>query len=367
MKKENRIAPKILSLILAFCLILSLGIVSSADTISVPDSPGGVYIVDEAEVFDLDSENTLNTKSEKLNNETGIEFYIVTTADKNGASLKDYTYAIFDSWKIGGTENKGIILVLDIEGDSYYLKPSDEIREVYTGTVLQGYLDTFLEADFANGNYSDGAAKLHDAVSVLGRRSYTITSESESESETEVSETEESEAAEESGNGFLDFLGGFFTVILIIFLILAALVIFINVRGQIVKKKRREARQAARNQRQTQRKPLSYPEKKVVPIKFEEEDFEEIESSSDDNEEEIKAVPVADDDEDDEEIHFNDIDNALNINTEVDEDDELIISAFDEIIAKKQAEKLAGGDFDDDDIDDFEEDDEEFEDEEDEE
>ena len=310
-------------------------------------------MLDEAEVFDLDSENKLTAKSESLKTDTGLDLYIVTTKNKNGASLKDYTYAIFDSWNIGGNEDKGIILVLDIEGDNYYLKPGDSIRDVFTGTVLQGYLDTYLEGDYAEGNYSDGAVKLHDALSALARRNYEV-SESlppiESETDVSTSESEENtdeNAEENSGGGFWGFISGFFTVILVIVIILAAFLVFINVRGQIVKKKRREARAEARRQRMDARKS-SYPEKKPAPIVFDESDFDDIKSSENKDPEETQADEEIEEFQD--EVIFEEEDHGLNV-TE-DDDDELIISAFDDIIAKKKAEKDAD-DFDDIDLNDF--------------
>lgn len=360
--KNTRTASKLISIFLTFCLIISLSAVSFADTVKVPEAPGGVYVLDEAEVLDLDSENSLNSKSAKLKDDTGLEFYIVTTADKGDLSLKDYTYAIFDQWNIGGEDDKGIILVLDIEDDSYYLKPGDSIREVYTGTVLQGYLDTYLEGDFANKNYGEGALKLHAAISTLGRRVLEIEeSRSESDSESEsasASESEaESEAEENAGGGIWGFIGGFFKVILVIFLILVAFVVIINVRGQMVKKKRREARLAARRQRQAERKSTSaatttsYPEKPVNTSSFDEEDFEEIESSSDEAEETETEAPA----------DFEDIGSDSTVYD--DADDEFIISAFDDIIAKKQAEK-ENGDFDDIDLNDIDSDEEDYEDDE---
>ena len=346
---------KVLGFILALCLILSFSTVSLATTVSTPDIPGGAYVLDEAEVFDLDSENKLTAKSESLKTDTGLELYIVTTANKSGASLKDYTYAIFDSWNIGGAEDKGIILVLDIEGDNYYLKPGDSIRDVFTGTVLQGYLDTYLEGDYADGNYSDGAVKLHDALSALARRNYEAAESlppiesqpEESASQPEESADENENAEENNGGGFWGFIGGFFKVIFIIFLILVALVVIINVRGQMVKKKRREARAEARRKRIDARKS-SYPEKKAPAIVFDEDTFDDIESSEKEETEEPETQEDISDFE--EEVIFEEEDHGLNV-TE-DDDDELIISAFDDIIAKRKAEKEAD-DFDDIDLNDF--------------
>lgn len=345
MKKENRLS-KIISVLVALCLILSLGTVAFADETELPEAPGGVYVLDEAEVLDLDSENALNSKSVRLKDDADLDFYIVTTADKNGLSLKDYTYGIFDKWNIGGSEDKGIILVLDIEGDSYYLKPGDSIREVFTGTVLQGYLDTYLEGYFAEKEYGQGATELHTAITTLAKNSSLVIApseepeESQSESEPESEPESEAEPQENAGGGFWDFVGGFFKTILIIFLILVVLVVVINLRGQMVKKKRREARAAARRQRQSERKPLSYPEKKSEPVVIKEDEFEEIESSD-------TELPP------EEEEEFEEIESVEN-DILPEDDDEFIISAFDDIIAKKQAEK--SDDFEDIDLNDFDSD-----------
>lgn len=345
MKTNNRPIIKILSFILTLCLILSAATVSFATTVSIPEAPGGAYVLDEAEVLDLDTENSLNEKSEALKSASGIELYVVTVSDKGGAALKDYTYELYDQWDIGGSEDKGIILVLDIESDDYYLKPGDAIRETFTGTVLQGYLDTYLEADFAARNYGDGAVKLCDALSTLGQRAYTAsTSVSESEAPGETSSEAESQA-ESSGGGIGGFFMGLLKFILIVFLILVIFVVVVNVHGQMVRKKRREARAAARRQRQAQRqtqsqpqrRTTSYPEKPVKASSFDEDDFEEIESGS--FEDEFSSSSKAADDE----------------------DDEFIISAFDDILAKKQSEKTDDDDIDFDDInlDDIEPEDEE--------
>ena len=105
MQKRKRV----LSVLLAFVLMVLLAVPVLADTIpQAPDS----YVLDEADVICASTENYINQKNNALAEACGAQIVFVAVDFTGSYSTHDYAYEVFNSWGIGdkkenNTEIKG--------------------------------------------------------------------------------------------------------------------------------------------------------------------------------------------------------------------------------------------------------------------
>lgn len=146
-----------LALAAALCMALLLPLTALA---SVPDRPENQYVLDEADVLSDKTEREIISENQKLFEKTGAEIVVVAVDFLGGEEIDDYAYELFDNWGIGSSErNNGLLLVLAVGEEDYYVLPGYGIEETFSGGELQSMLDAYLEPDFAAGNYDAGVQK----------------------------------------------------------------------------------------------------------------------------------------------------------------------------------------------------------------
>lgn len=156
-----------LSLIFAFILVISCCISTRAaqeGTSPLPEPSEQFYILDEAQVLSENTVQAILTKNEALHTQYGVQIVVLTVNDLQSRDIKDYASDVYDAWEIGGTDAKGLLLVLDIAGDNYFTIAGAGLRENMTSTALQAMLNQNLEPDFAAKNYDAGVAKFFNAA-----------------------------------------------------------------------------------------------------------------------------------------------------------------------------------------------------------
>lgn len=148
-----------LSLLLAVALFFPLSLRASASI----RPEGSVW--DEAQVLDESLETTINTLSEELFRESGAEIAVMTVDFLSGKDIDDFTYDTFNDLGIGSKErNNGVLLVLAIAQDDYYVMVGSGIDDYFTGAKLQAMLDEYLEPYFAKYEYSKAVALFCDQM-----------------------------------------------------------------------------------------------------------------------------------------------------------------------------------------------------------
>lgn len=148
-----------LSLLLAVALLFSLSPCASASV----RPEGSVW--DEAQVLDESLETTINALSEELFRESGAEIAVMTVDFLGGKDIDDFTYDTFNDLGIGSKErNNGVLLVLCIAQDDYYVMVGSGIDDYFTGAKLQAMLDEYLEPDFAKYEYSKAVKRFCDQM-----------------------------------------------------------------------------------------------------------------------------------------------------------------------------------------------------------
>lgn len=160
--KDRRSLKMTAALLAAALMIWVLPLTALA---RVPDRPGNMYVLDSAGVLSEDTERRIIAENDELFEECGGEIVIVAVDFLGGESIEDYTYDLFESWEIGSVErNNGILLVLAVGEDKYFVQAGYGIDDYFDGAMLDGILDENLSQDFDAGDYEAGVEKTFDAL-----------------------------------------------------------------------------------------------------------------------------------------------------------------------------------------------------------
>lgn len=181
---------------------------------SVPNRPGNQYVLDSAGVLSDELEQEVIRKNKQLFEDTGAEIAVVAVDFLGGMAIDDYAYDLFISWGVGSQErNNGLLLVLAIAEDDYYVMPGYGIEDTFSGSRLQSMLDDYLEDDFAAGDYESGVKKFFDAAY------------------TELSNYTYNDAYDEGDDGYVMYEGStgssLFSLIRVIFIIVLVVLLLV--------------------------------------------------------------------------------------------------------------------------------------------
>ena len=147
------------------CILLISFYMVPVSAIDIPTANDSVYIQDFAGVLSDTTKNYIINKNDTLQAATGAQIVIATVEYTDGYDIEDYAYEMFNTYKIGSsTENNGVLLLLAINEDNYWVIVGDGLSDTLTGGVLKNLLINYLEDDFANGDYDSGVTKFFDAT-----------------------------------------------------------------------------------------------------------------------------------------------------------------------------------------------------------
>ncbi len=166
---KNRAICRRCSVVLALVMVIWL---SPAALAAVPDRPDNKYVLDTARVLSEGTERRIIAENQELFEECGGEIVVVAVDFLGGQDIEDYTYKMFNSWGVGSQErNNGILLVLAIGEENYYIQAGYGIEDYFDTPFLSDILEEQLEPDFAAGDYDAGVKKTFDAL-ISELRSY---------------------------------------------------------------------------------------------------------------------------------------------------------------------------------------------------
>lgn len=154
---KKRTIYGICSLLLA--IVLAVGLAPAA-LAKVPERPKNKYVLDEAGVLSDSTEKRIIAENQELFESCGAEIVVAAVDFLGGEEIDDYTHEMFNSWGVGSQErNNGILLVLAIGEDNYYIQAGYGIDDYFDRNMLVEVLDEYLEPDFAAGDYEEGVKK----------------------------------------------------------------------------------------------------------------------------------------------------------------------------------------------------------------
>ena len=118
----------------------------------------------------------------------GAQIVVAAVKTLNGLTREDYAYRLINEWGVGDkTGNNGVVLLLAIEEDDYYLTTGTGLERHLDAGTIKTILDEYLEPDFASKNYDDGVRKTFEAIFTRVNSACTAVSSSSADLRTAMS------------------------------------------------------------------------------------------------------------------------------------------------------------------------------------
>lgn len=155
--KKRGVAIAITAVVIILMSLVGIG-KAPAD---LPPVQTGQWVYDGADVLSASQEQYLTQGNANLLTDHGAVVAVATVPNAKGWDLGEFALDLGDAWGLSGTD---FILVLDIEGDNYWLIQGYDLIYSFTDDMAGQYSRQFLENDFAAKNYGDGVIKLFDAL-----------------------------------------------------------------------------------------------------------------------------------------------------------------------------------------------------------
>jgi len=123
----------------------------SVNAISIPPSVDE-YFYDEANVITTSTENYIAEKNHKMDNYVGAYIEVVTV-DYINADILDYSMRMFEEWKIGSHRDNGVLFLIVVQEEKYYVTVGRELEEVLDSYTLEKIFEESFDPYFDNGEY----------------------------------------------------------------------------------------------------------------------------------------------------------------------------------------------------------------------
>ena len=142
---------------LALPLLMVLALACPALAAGVGSRPSNGYIRDDAGVLSSSTVKDLAAQGEETERQTGTAVAVLTVDYTGSYSIDEYADQVFDKWEM----EDGLVLVLAIQDDDYYVMPSAGLGRYLSSGDLQEMLDEYLEPSFAAGDYEAGVEAIY--------------------------------------------------------------------------------------------------------------------------------------------------------------------------------------------------------------
>lgn len=170
MKVKTSVAARLVCLLLVLCALAGCG--GSGGEFHLPERPENGYVLDVAGVLESETVERVLKENETLRAATGACVTVVTVDVLGGKEVSEYASRLYEDWGLGDTERQnGILVLLAVEDQTYWLIQGDGLRDDLTDDALRDYAWNYLERDFSEGNYDAGVRKLCDAL-LAGYKDY---------------------------------------------------------------------------------------------------------------------------------------------------------------------------------------------------
>jgi len=147
------------------CAALAALMVLVSTVMAAPAKPESGFVADDANVLTAETIEHINEYNEILFSNTGAVIAVATVKNTGGKDIDDFTYRLFNDWGVGDRDaSNGLLLLLDIEGDNYFLAPGKKLADILDEDDLWYFLGNYLEDDFAAKDYDAGVRKVFDAL-----------------------------------------------------------------------------------------------------------------------------------------------------------------------------------------------------------
>lgn len=122
------------------------------------------WYLDEANVLSDATEGEIFFANQRLYDVCGAEIVVVAIESTGKIAIDDYAYTLFNEWEIGGSSYRGLLLLLAIKDDNYYVMPGTSASVYFDSATIGTMMDKYLEPDFARKDYDRGARLFFEAA-----------------------------------------------------------------------------------------------------------------------------------------------------------------------------------------------------------
>ncbi len=129
---------------------------------TVPQPLG--FVSDFANVMDNRSRAEIQLIAEALQREQGVELAVVTMSSVKPSTPMEYKTTLFNAWGVGGPEDSGVLILLDLEEREVVVEIGYGIEGALPDGKVGAILDQFVIPHFAQGNYGQGMVQGANAL-----------------------------------------------------------------------------------------------------------------------------------------------------------------------------------------------------------
>lgn len=146
----------------ALCLVLALAGAAQADIVKPNDD---FYYYDDAGVLSDATRAMIYYNNVELEKACGAQLVVAAVKTLGGQTCESYAYQLINDWGVGDKdENNGLVLLLTINEDDYYLTTGTGLERHLDAGTVKTLLDEYLEPDFAKKDYDAGVQKIFEAL-----------------------------------------------------------------------------------------------------------------------------------------------------------------------------------------------------------
>ncbi len=131
----------------------------------VPTVEKDLYVYDQGDLLEDSVEKTANQMLVQLEQESTIEFAVITIPSLNGIVLEDYAVDLGNELGIGKEdENNGILLLISKEDERVRLEIGDGLQSILTDSISGRLLDNFFVPHRENDDYDTAVLETIQSV-----------------------------------------------------------------------------------------------------------------------------------------------------------------------------------------------------------
>ncbi len=148
---------------LAVALSLLCGCGGGKGVANLPEKPANGAVLDVAGVLTDETVARIADQNKTLA-PVGAQMTVVTVDVLGGRTAAEYAAGLWDAWELDRQSKNGVLVLLAIGEGQYHLIQGSVIAGDLTDQTLADYAWTYLEHDFAAGDYDAGVRKLCDGL-----------------------------------------------------------------------------------------------------------------------------------------------------------------------------------------------------------
>lgn len=162
--KNTVLGIKILTLVFAFCIILS-GCSNTVKTSADLKATDKFFVNDFADVISDTDEQTIYNKGVYLNDNTSAQVVVVTVDTVGDEDISDYALNLGRNWGIGDKEkDNGIVILLAVEDRNVEIQVGYGLEGALNDSKVGRILDNYGVPYFSEDNFSEGLVSVYNAV-----------------------------------------------------------------------------------------------------------------------------------------------------------------------------------------------------------